>query len=227
VEEQFPREKQAMSPGILSRRGLNTFVRIIPVVSLAILGGCVFDQPGDWTDLQPITSRVTFRLQETHHLYQEGDPSIALTMVTEREYGCMNYSIRNRISVREGRIFADLFGIFVPEVCLTAMGPAHSHSPLGLSNGDYLLRFRAGNTVDNYRVIVSDASITIEGAGETVVPESHTYWRFPPRSFASICRTTDETAWICGAFIDTLFTHVSIQEFKFPETGYWNIIREP
>ena len=181
---------------------------------------CVFSPEDQGASRVPLDAPVVFKLIESHSPYQPGAPVMFLTMNTEREYGCVNYAILTNISIRQHIIEVSLLGVGVPEVCLTAIGPAWSRHELHLRNGDYGLRFRRGKQVDDYSIAVSDSSVVITGEpGEISRPLAGVFWRFPVNSFAYLCGATKETSWVCDAFADSLLTTLPLVEFYFPDVG--------
>ncbi len=64
--------------------------------------------------------------------------TFTLNCATDEIYGCLNFRIINRFAVGSGTIEIWLDGIYKPEVCLTALGPATANIELGaLAHGNY------------------------------------------------------------------------------------------
>ena len=170
----------------------------------------------------PIEGNVIFSIQEGYQDHDSiSEPSIMLSMATEEIYGCCNYSIISKITVQSNKISIDFLGIYVPEICLTAFGPAGSTSFLDISNGEYPLYFSSYRSgTDRYILTVTDSSIKItEDLSQFTKPELKLFWRYPPNSFAYLCGTTTETSWICEDFLDTLLSEIDLEEFQFPDSG--------
>lgn len=181
-----------------------------------------------------IEGRVSVRIFEGYPLLERPDnPTILLGMQTERIYPCFNYSILADVFSGPGAITVFLKGIHRPEDCLRAVGPATYLKPLPLSPGSHHLVFAHGSASDRFMVEVTTSSIRISPTTATVaVVPSRLVWRIPAKSFAYICGTTAETAWMCDAFRDSLLSIASLREFSFPDsgeipyptasTGHWN-----
>ena len=188
--------------------------------SLLLSPGCDIFDSSEGT-LRPIEGNVVFSIQERykdHALIAE--PSIMLSMVTEKIYPCCNWSILSEMAVRNNEIFIDFLGIYVPEGCLTALGPAISSSFLEISTGEYSIYFSYRNITDKYFLFVTDSSIKItEDTSQFTKPKFELFWRYPPKSFAYLCGTTTETFWICEDLLDTLLSKINLEEFQFPDSG--------
>ena len=188
--------------------------------SLLFFIGCgIFDSPEK--ELKPIEGNVVFSIQER---YQDPDtnrkPSIMLSAVTEKTYSCCNWSIISKVTAQSDKISIDFLGIYVPEVCLTAVGPAGSTSFLNISTGVYSLCFSYRNITDRYVLIITDSSIKInDDVSQFTQPKFRLFWRYPSNSFAYLCGTTTETSWICEDFLDTLLSEIDLEEFQFPDSG--------
>ncbi len=187
--------------------------------ALLLLSCGVFDSSEG--ELKPIEGNLIFRFQEG---YQDhggiSEPSIRLSMVTEKTYPCCNWSIRSQVMVQNREILVRVFGIYVPEVCYTAFGPAMSQSFLNISTGEYSIYFSYRNVTDRYSLTVTDSSIEItEHASHFTRAKSELLWRYPSNSFAYLCGTTTETSWMCQDFLDTLLGEIDLEEFQFPDSG--------
>lgn len=193
-----------------------------PVLFAALLFGLVscgiFDSSD--TELRPLEGDILFGVQEGHEAGLTGEPDIMLLMRTEKIYGCCNWSIKHRISRMGNRITIDIVGILVPEICLTAEGPARAEGFLALSRGVYSLYFIYKNNRDKYTLEMSDSSIHItENASQFTKPQFELFWRYPPKSFVYLCGTTTEASWMCEDFLDTLLSEVDLCEFQFLDSG--------
>ncbi len=168
-----------------------------------------------------IDGRVIVRIFERYSVYGLPDsPTIFLGMQTERIYPCCNFSILADIYSNASIVTVQLKGIFEPEACLTALGPATYSKPLALPAGTYQLVVVNGSKSDRRLLEVTTSSIRISPSTTTVsvVPSSLT-WRIPAKSFAYVCGTTVESAWMCDAFRDSLLSIPSLREFTFPDSG--------
>lgn len=201
----------------MSRRKM-VFVLLFMVLPLRY--ACDIFPPSN-TELKTLDSDIRFRITEGHPEYGKIDEPVAmLMMMTEKEYGCCNWSLASRITTKRRSINVNFVGILVPEICLTAIGPASSVSVLDISPGEYGLTFSHRNVTDVYRleVTVSSFQITKENS-EFTSPQTDLFWRYPKNSFVYLCGTTTETSWLCADFLDSLKSKINIDEFHFPEAG--------
>jgi hypothetical protein len=187
--------------------------------SLLLLSCGVFDSSEG--ELKPIEGDIIFRFQEEYQDHGAiGEPNIRLSMTTEKWYACYNWSIRSQVMVQNREILIRVFGVYVPEGCYTAFGPATFRSSLDISTGEYSICFSYRGVTDWYSLTVTDSSIEItEHTSQFTKPKSELLWRYPSNSFAYLCGTTTETSWICQDFLDTLLSEINLEEFQFPDSG--------
>ncbi len=172
-------------------------------------------------EIIPLESKVLYSIQEGYdEPYTISEPRIMLSMVTEKIYPCFNWSIACEVYLIEDLILIEIIGIYVPEICFFAFGPATYNSFLDISNGEYLLYFTYKGIVDKYILTITDSSIAItEDTLHFTQPNFTLFWRYPPNSFAYLCGTTIGAEWICEDFLDTLLSEVELEEFQFPDSG--------
>jgi len=191
---------------------------LVFVTSLFLLLSCdIFDSQ----ELKPIESDIIFSVQEGYRDHDSvSEPTIMLSMATEKHYGCCNWQIVSEIGVQRSQIAVHILGIYAPEICLPAFGPAQSTSFLEISEGKYSLYFYYRGVRDRYALTVTDSFVKVAGdVSQLTKPEFELFWRYPPNSFVYLCGTTTETSWICGDFLDTLSGEISLEEFEFPDSG--------
>lgn len=148
------------------------------------------------------------------------DPSLMLFMTTEKTYPCFNYSIVSMLVKDESSIFVELLGVYKPDICLTATGPATSRSELSLVPGEYSLYFKRDEEIDEFTVTLTDSTIYVDGDGSFTATTKPLVWRYPPRTFAYLCGTRTEDSWICSEFLDSLMVTGLFEELQFPDHGY-------
>lgn len=198
---------------------------VIPLCMTIILGcesstsPCVDRGPDD--SLDPIDGHVRFLVKEKH--YCPGDycePSIVLLMHTEKIYGCCNYGLESEVRIAGNVVRIRLRGVYKPDVCLTALGPAQGAHVLKLAPGKYDFRFCLGCDTDRYEVTITDEAIAVRELSAGFMESlSQLRWRFPHESFCYLCGTRTETSWICDAFLDSLMATGRFVEFTFPDSG--------
>ncbi len=140
--------------------------------------------------------------------------------MTEQIYPCCNFSIQQRVFQFGNKITVDLLGIYIPAICLTALGPATAHPPMNIHPGIYELRFVLGEDVDRFTLRLTDESISVTGDDRGfMICEYPLVWRYPPKSFAYLCGTTTETSGMCSEFLDSLLATGLFEQFEFPDHG--------
>ena len=188
---------------------------------LAALLSLVCDDQGPGTGRKPLDSDLLFSVGEGYAPSGVAAlPRIVLELQTEKSYPCCNWSIDSRVRVAGQVVTVDVGDICVPEVCLTAIGPATATQFLDLAPGSYTLQLSAGARLDRYSLAVTDESLTVlaDTAGFTR-SQVGTYWRHPPSSFVYLCGTTLENRSMCDDFLDGLRSRVELTEFQFPGSG--------
>jgi len=170
---------------------------------------------------EPINGKIQFSISESYEKYDvPSTPQIILSLKTEKIYGCMNYQIANTSTIKNGTVDVRISGVIIPEICLTALGPATAETRLDLPNGNYKLILHSGNFSNSYNLSIADRSISIDQStySETQ-PLYRLYWRYPPNSFVYMCGTLLQDSTISTDFLDTLKSKIDLQEFVFPDSG--------
>lgn len=169
----------------------------------------------------PIEGNIIFKVIEGHkELYCDCEPEIMLDMETEKIYGCCNFSIMSEILQTGNNITVKLLGIYMPDVCAFAFGPAKSRKFLSIPEGQYTLNFLYEFAVDRYVLIVTDSYIKLFKIESIITKnEFEVFCRYPPNSFVYLCGTTTETSWICEDFLGELLSEIDLEEFQFPAYG--------
>lgn len=188
------------------------------------LQGCdpsgIFGNDDD-DEFDPIQGRILFSVSERYPCGSgECEPSIFLVMKTEATYGCCNYKIVSYVISADDKVTINLMGIYEPEICLTAIGPATSSTPLDLNPGTYRLQFRYKDRIDEYKLVVTNESLAVGEIWTSFTdPMTLLAWRYPHRTFAYVCGTMTDNAWICDDFLDLLLSTDRFVEFSFPDYG--------
>lgn len=174
-------------------------------------------------ELAPIEGRIFFEVTEGYVQGESpGEPLVILCLETEKIYPCLNYSVRAGLERLGEKLTVRLSGVEIPEVCLTALGPASAVRVLELAAGGYELVFKKDMFVNRYRITVRPDAIEVgplAGTAPFTEPKTTLFWRFPPNSFAYLCGTTIDTAWICNDFLSLLKREIELEEITFPAYG--------
>jgi len=176
--------------------------------------------------------RFFFAVSEAYPGGKEGiEPSLFLSMETEKIYPCCNYSIETFFQRLGSLLSVNVRGIYKPDICLTALGPAFWGDFLKLEEGVYSLEFLDGFQKSVFELTVAQDSVTVadtSGAGGGfALPKYTVFWRYPRNSFALLCGTMDDTAWIYEDFLSRLRAAVELQEIEFPAFGELGYPRAP
>jgi hypothetical protein len=160
-------------------------------------------------------------IKETHiYNKQISEPKISLSLVTKEIFGCCNYTIKYLKEQKNNTIDIVITGLNMPDVCLTACGPAASSDNLDLKNGEYRINIICEYMRDAYDVKVTDEFIELNWSRlQFTKTRTDLFRRYPKNSFVYLCGTTIENKWICKDFLDSLSAKVNIKEFNFPEYG--------
>jgi hypothetical protein len=185
------------------------------------LSGCEFIQEEENGELIHLDSKIIFEVKEQHENYYEiSDPEIYILLKTEKIYPCYNYSVATSLNIDRNRIDVAIHGIYIPEICLTALGPATGRIKLDIPVGIYRLFIRSTYFADEYSLIVESNSIRLEEvSSNNTRMEFSLYHRYPEKSFVYLCGTTLEDTALCRMFIDTVASVIDISRFEFPESG--------
>lgn len=89
--------------------------------------------------------------------------SLDIDCLTERIYGCCNYGIDYWMTKMGNKISISFNQIVIPDICLTALGPARNKIKLGtLSAGQYVLNLMVNGKTQTVNLKVSDSSYKVE-----------------------------------------------------------------
>lgn len=170
---------------------------------------------------EPLTGGFSFSISESYNdLNSPGLPVLAINIASKKIYGCVNYSIIAETKIYNDKIDISLNGIQVPNICLTALGPAAYRDTLNIPNGIYQLTIHSTNFSSTFSVTITDSTIEIGNNPDTVVQSQYNLlFRYRPNSFAFMCGCLPEDSTICLAFLDTLKSKIDLQEFTFPPNG--------
>ena len=135
---------------------------LIAAAALVIssLSGCEDSGTGTDYEYQPIESRINVQL----FVPLPDSVNLTLNCATEEYYPCFNYGLAYNLN-RAGRAASINFtGIAIPNICLTAFGPATCHIPLtSLIPGSYDLTFVIQGKIRYFKLGVSDTNYTVTG----------------------------------------------------------------
>ncbi len=180
--------------------------------------------------------RILFAVREAYPFGQEGvEPTIVLDLETEKIYGCCNFSIESAFRRIGNRLLVGIEGIYMPELCLTALGPAYSSRELVLEPGSYTLEISDGPLRSEFLIDVTDEALSVTTAASAAglqspglaAPLFTSWWRYPRNSFVYLCGTTEELAWVYDDFLSRLRAAAGLREIEFPAQGELGYPRAP
>lgn len=161
-------------------------------------------------------------IYEGHYdfLIEEPGPHNIIYMETDSIYPCFNFSIIIKQENTNKAINLEIDSIYVPDICLTALGPALYYGELILENGDVTLSILNGNVLNDFKLSVSDTLIHITPLNNSYIQVSEqVVWRYRENSFVYSCGTMEETTWIYDDFRDSILTIQGVEQFYFPDSG--------
>jgi len=189
------------------------------VLLILINNSCDILNP-EKANLLSLDSKIIFQVEDFCWINGAKKPGLSIDMETAKEYPCCNYWIETEDLMHDNTIHINIFGVYEPNGCATAFGPARQSLVFGQLDGKYLLNFRYSRRVDQYELWVTDTLISLTPKiSRFTEPEYYKLWKRPENSFAVLCGTTVEDRSLFQGFLDTLRTVIAIEEFSFPETG--------
>lgn len=201
-----------------------SIILILFLLSL-FASGCVVDFGQEPPDLKSLNGKVHILISEKHPS-EDQDPIIAISMVSEHIFECINYRIVYTLSKNGNTLNLHIEGVTIGPICATALGPATATHFLNLPVGTYTLRVHLDGYIDTYTVhIANDAIQLIPSEPFVSKPLELLVWRYPKPSFAFYAGTLIGDEWLVNAFVDTLRKHLPLQELNVPRSGRWPYAR--
>lgn len=192
----------------------------IALILTLVLSGCESSSTRSELEVKPLDSDLTVTFFEPYVSQSDGDFQLAVSLTTDKIYGCYNNEVHATLRNRGHDVFVEIGGIYFPDLCLTAIGPAMYRNTLHLAAGEYRLHMRSSRGDDVYALTIGRGSISVHQTDNAFTHTPDTlFWRRPDRSFAVLCGTTTETSWMCSDFLDSLQAAVAVSEFVFLDGG--------
>jgi hypothetical protein len=111
-------------------------------------------------DYQLLNSDVVIRMNE-----ELGNParSFELDLKTDISYPCINYSLITNSEANTSKISIEILGIYEPNICLTAIGPARSTIPISnIQNKSYDIEFKIGSNISTGKLICESKEFRLQ-----------------------------------------------------------------
>ena len=161
-------------------------------------------------------------------LNEDPEPQNIVHLVTDSIYPCYNYKIIINQEINYNAINLKIDSIYISSGCLTALGPAQYYGEITLENGDVSLNIMNGNTLNEFKLSVSDSLIRITPINDSYVQLSEQLvWRYRENSFVYSCGTMNETTWMYDDFRDSILAIESISQFFYSDSGRIPYPRQP
>jgi len=182
----------------------------------------IIDDKQEDFNIMPLEGVIKIFIEEFHHCYHSTClPQITLFFRTENIYPNCNNSIELQLSIDKNEIYIDIQGILVPEIQLTAIGPASSSKIIEVKPGDYTIYITYAENKDTYLLTVTDSSFCIKEKTKTfTIFQYKNVWRYKVNSFVYKCQkySTDDSC-DCIDFYEIIKSMENIQEFHYPNNG--------
>ena len=139
------------------------YISVLLIAFAVCVAGCehLFFLTPDAGTLR-IESDIIFSLYaEESGCVTGGGCRATLSMRTTNIYSCCNYTVETSVSKRPGELTVTLLRVRLPDICLTALGPARSSLELDISYRDFVLKFRNEDQIDSYAVSVTDTALVL------------------------------------------------------------------
>ncbi|GAB5399407.1 MAG: hypothetical protein Aureis2KO_09920 [Aureisphaera sp.] len=167
-----------------------------------------------------IETEVDFMPAEVYEEYSDTPqaPLLKLKLITTEIYPCANYALETTTFIRENELIVRFDGVFRPNICLTAIGPATTH--VDLPDSIDRLTFLNGENIDKYTVDINaeKINVTLSESSFTHLLYEHTF-RIPENTFAYICGTYTDNTHLYNDFKNVLLSNPALQEFTFVGEG--------
>lgn len=153
--------------------------------------------------------------------------SLSLDCATERIYPCINYGIDYSMTKSGNKITIRFNQIIMPDICLTALGPAYSNIKLGnLSNGQYILNLMVNGITQTTILKVNDSTFKIEYKPRFDFIFKKTELKRIPQNviWGSVGYISDTLTTSVNSFLDSL-TNIGANEIYLSpgDYGYFQI----
>jgi len=190
------------------------FLKPIFVLFIFTLGACTKDE----LHYQPVNSDLELTIEEVYPNNQVTSPVLKLAIKTKEVYGCQNFQLATKQSVRDGIMKVEIVGYYGSGICMTALGPATTS--IVLDENVQKISMSLNGETDDYSIDINQEKVAINAAKPQFsyfdYPE---YYRYPVNSFALICQTPNEDSVICSQFKKVLLDNLSLQVFTFSGLG--------
>ncbi|UMB61251.1 hypothetical protein MHL31_03380 [Lutibacter sp. A80] len=165
-----------------------------------------------------IESDITFMPEEIYLTNEAQEPQLKLRLITEEIYPCINYGIATTAFINTNELIIRFDGLIIPELCLTAIGPATSY--IDLTENITKITFINGDIIDSYSIVINEEKVIIEPFDINFTNSLYNKtFRIPENSFAYVCGTNTNNTEIYTDFLTILEQNPNFTTFEFDGEG--------
>ncbi len=177
-----------------------------------------------------VDDNFQLNIYEGYYNLQTDDPGPQniVHLATDSIYPYYNYRIIINQENSRNAINLEIDSILIPSGGPTMVGPAQYYGEITLENGDVSLNIMNGNTLNEFKLSVSDSLIRITPINDSYVRLSEQLvWRYRENSFVYSCGTMNETTWMYDDFRDSILAIEGISQFFYSDSGRIPYPRQP
>ncbi len=140
---------------------------------------------------------------------------------------CINFSLISKHDLEGNKIKIKYSGIYRPEICPTAIGPARANHSFDLLNGNYDIELINDNISNSISLMVDSEKYIIKSLlVRNIVLEMDTLYRVPAYTYwGTIGYHQESSERLVNDFIDTLkIMGANFKSFKNGNYGYFTIV---
>jgi hypothetical protein len=111
-------------------------------------------------DYQVVDSDIIIKMNEE---LSSTARSFELSLLTDSAYPCVNYSLITNSSATTTKITVDILGVYTPDICATAIGPATSVIPFSnIQNKSYDIEFKIGSNISKGKLVCTAGEFSLQ-----------------------------------------------------------------
>ncbi len=178
----------------------------------------------DQRDLAPIESDIKVTLLE--HLSEEG-PEFKIRSETVELQPCINFYLTTEFNYAPEGLKINYPGIYKPEVCFTALGPATSEKIFPYENGTFEVEFVNEGVSNKGELIVDDEKYFMKlFSPVNVFVDKETLYKIPENSYWGIIGYHEESsAGLAQKFRNELKAENAVfKQYKDGNYGYFEVV---
>lgn len=193
---------------------------VLPAILSLFLAlvSCQTTSIGNENKHENISSNLSLTILERTLDFQVGPPSLLLEISTSEDYPCSNYQIATSKELVDGTLRIEVHGIENLEICLTAIGPASTITPLE-EEFDQLIISHQG--IENeFLISIEDDVISLQPLLQLNSFFTYdTYHRLRENSFAFFCNSSADNQEVCTDFVKFMRESFTVESFSLPASG--------